>query len=65
MNKVDERVEASMNKNIDQKKVIARIPMSNDIFMDSLNGKKISADLPEIEKICGLIENKKKALSLE
>ena len=34
---------------IDQKKVIARIPMSNDIFMDSLNGNKISADLLEIE----------------
>jgi CO dehydrogenase maturation factor len=65
MNKVDERVEASMNKNIDQKKVIARIPMSNDIFMDSLNGNKISADLPEIEKICDLIETRKKNLGLD
>ncbi|MBW2216714.1 MAG: hypothetical protein JRF34_05910 [Deltaproteobacteria bacterium] len=54
-----------MNKNIDQNKVIARIPMSNDIFMDSLNGEKISADLPEIEKICDLIETRKKTLGLE
>jgi CO dehydrogenase maturation factor len=62
MNKVDERVEASMNKNIDQEKVVARIPMNNDIFMDSLEGRKVSTDLPEIEKVCELIETKKKAL---
>ncbi len=60
MNKVDGRVEASMNKHLDQEKVIARIPMSNDIFMDSLEGNKISADLPEVEKICDLIVAKKK-----
>jgi len=60
LNKVDDRVEASMDKNIDQEKVVARIPMSNDIFMDSLEGKKINTDLPEIEKICDLIETKKK-----
>jgi len=64
MNKVDERVEASMNKNIDQKKVIARIPMSDDIFMNSLKGEKISTDLPETEKVCDLIETKKKTCAL-
>ena len=50
-----------MNKNIDQDKVVARIPMSNDIFMDSLEGRKVSTDLPEIEKVCELIETKKKS----
>lgn len=62
MNKVDERVEASMNKNIDQDKVVARIPLSNEIFMDSLEGRKMTTDLPEIEKACDLIETKKKKL---
>jgi CO dehydrogenase maturation factor len=65
MNKVDERVEASMNKRIDQKKVITRIPMSNDIFMSSLNGEKLSADLPEIEEVCDLVESKKERLDIE
>ncbi len=62
MNKVNERVEPSMKKNIDQEKVIAGIPMSDDIFMGSLEGKKITADLPEIDKICDFIEVKKKDL---
>lgn len=60
LNKVDERVETSMNIYVDQEKVAARIPLSNDIFMDSLEGKKLSTDLPEIQKICDLIETKKK-----
>jgi CO dehydrogenase maturation factor len=63
MNKVDERVEALMIKNIDQEKVAAKIPMSNDIFMDSLEGKQIRANLPEINKICDLVEAKKKMLN--
>ena len=62
MNKVDERVEASMNRHVAQDKVVARIPMNNEIFMDSLEGKKISAVLPEIEKVCELISTKKKKL---
>jgi hypothetical protein len=53
-----------MIKNINQKKVLARIPMSNKIFMDSLEGEKISSALPETEKICDLIETKKKGLDL-
>jgi len=63
MNKVDKRVEASMKRNIDQEKVITAIPMSDDIFMNSLEGKKITTDLPEIEKICDVIEAKKKVIT--
>jgi len=60
LNKVNEKVKDSMNKNVNPEKVVARIPMSEDIFMDSLEGRKVSARIPEIEKICELIETKKK-----
>lgn len=62
LNKVHESVEAYMNQNIATEKVIARIPMHNDIFMDSLEGKKIATDLPEIDEICKVIEAKKKVM---
>ena len=56
MNRVDSRVEDAMLENIDRNKVIAKIPMHNDIFMDSLAGKRIETHLPEIEKLCDRIE---------
>ncbi len=56
LNKVDERVEETMIKNINPEKVIAKIPNSQTIFMDSLNGNTLSKDLPEIDVICTLVE---------
>jgi CO dehydrogenase nickel-insertion accessory protein CooC1 len=52
-----------MGKNIDKGKIIAKIPNSNEIFMDSLEGRKISTDIPEIGEICQKIEESKKNLS--
>jgi len=37
-------------------KVIARISMHNDISMDSLEGRRIEIDLPEIKKLCDRVE---------
>jgi CO dehydrogenase maturation factor len=65
LNKVDDKVVDAMGKNIDKGKVIAKIPNSNEIFMDSLEGRKISTDITEIGEICQKIEESKKNLSSE
>ncbi|MDP2643331.1 MAG: P-loop NTPase [Desulfobacterales bacterium] len=64
LNKVETRVEAFMNEHIDQDLVAARIPASDEIFMNSLQGKRITAQPPEILELCELVEAKKKALNL-
>ncbi len=55
LNKVDERVEAMMNQKEDLKKVVARVPVNDAIYSAGLEGKEITVDLPEIEKICDAI----------
>ncbi|MFC1829407.1 P-loop NTPase [Thermodesulfobacteriota bacterium] len=60
LNKVDEQVEAAMMKNIDSETVIARIPHSTEIVMDSLEGRELTAGIPETDSICQWIENFKK-----
>ena len=60
LNKVDEDVEATMTKNVDQNRVIARIFKNQAVFMSSLEGNKMAVKLPEIDPICQWIENFKK-----
>lgn len=60
LNKVDDTVEAAMTKHFDPEKVITIIPNSNTIFMNSLEGKELKTDLPEINPICEQIEKFKK-----
>ena len=61
LNKVDDHVAGTMKKNIDQAKIIAEIPQSEQIFADSLEGNALTAALPEIDAIGRLIEERKQA----
>lgn len=60
LNKVDETMEETMMKNLGPARVIARIPQNSKIVRDSLEGRKLSARIPETEPICQWIENFKK-----
>ncbi len=59
LNKVNDRVLKVMQDNMNMEKIIARIPHSEEIFLDSLNGDPLSADIPEIDAICQLIQDRK------
>jgi len=63
LNKVDGDVIDVMTAGIDQKRVVAKIPKNGSIFLSSLEGKKITANIPEIDTICSLIEKKKQEYS--
>ena len=59
LNKVDDNVIDAMTANIDQERVIAKIPQSKSIFLKSLEGKAITEPFSEIDPVCSLIEKKK------
>jgi len=63
LNKIDDRVEESMIKNVNSKKIIARIPQNEKIFLESLEGKSLTAELPAIEPICEVIQELKRKRS--
>lgn len=63
LNKIDARVKNSMIKNVDQKKIITRIPQNEQLFLESLEGKTLTAELPAIEPICELIQELKRKKS--
>ena len=60
LNRVTDQVEPAMLKNVDSEKIIARIPQNETIFMNSLEGKALDIDMPEMDAICGLIEKSPK-----
>jgi CO dehydrogenase maturation factor len=55
LNKVDPSIEPVMRQHLDEKKIIGSIPKDDLIFMESLEGRKLTKTLPEIERICGRI----------
>ncbi len=57
LNKVEEAVETVMTRHIDPEKVIAKIPRDNSIFMDSLEGRKLGAQILEMDHICQFVED--------
>ncbi len=59
LNKVDDNVSKTMQENINMEKVIAQIPNNEQVFLDSLNGNTLSADISEIDPICQLIQDRK------
>jgi len=59
LNKLDTRVESAMMQHVDPVKIIARIPQHERIFLESLEGKALTAELPEMEPICELIRKMK------
>ncbi len=60
LNKVEEQVREAMFRHIPREKVIAEIPKDHDIFTDSLEGRELTKELPEIDRACGFIESLKK-----
>lgn len=59
LNKVTDDVLKIMQENIDMNKVIAKIPHSEKVFLDSLNGNPLSANIPEIDAVCQIIQDRK------
>ncbi|MCU0598254.1 MAG: AAA family ATPase [Desulfobacterales bacterium] len=55
LNKVDPSIEPVMRRHLDEKKIIGAIPKDDLIFMESLEGRKLTKNLPEIDRICGRI----------
>ena len=59
LNKVENEVIDAMIAAVDQEKVIAKIPSDKTIFVNSLEGKELPCDMPELDSICDLLEEKK------
>ena len=55
LNKVEPTIEEVMKSQLDNKKIIGIIPKDDTIFIESLEGKKLSKSLPEIDEICSRI----------
>ena len=64
LNKVDDDVRAVMTDSLDPQRIIAEIPRSNDIFLQSLKGQTLTAGIPQIGAACTFIYNYRKPLSL-
>ena len=60
LNKVDTRLEKKMLEQTDAQKVIAKIPNNEDIFMNSLEGSKITVKIEAVDNICKEIGRMKK-----
>ena len=64
LNKTDETVTEVMAEHLDSDKVIAQIPFHKDIFSQSLHGKALSTDLPEVEKLGHFLKRYRKPVNL-
>jgi CO dehydrogenase maturation factor len=62
LNKFDPKVGSAMMAHVDAEKTIAKISNSDVVFMDSLQGRTLSAGFTEIEPICRLIIGRKNTL---
>lgn len=60
LNKSTPEVETAVAGHIPEDRVIARIPQSNALFMDSLQGNALNRQFDEIDAVCTLIEDRKK-----
>jgi CO dehydrogenase maturation factor len=60
LNKTTPDILADMKNHIAAEKIIAVIPHSNSVFMDSLKGNRLEQELAEIDPICELIKDRKK-----
>jgi CO dehydrogenase maturation factor len=64
LNKVDDDVREAMSEGLDPQRIIAVIPRNNEIFLQNLKGRPLTASLPQIEAACTFINNYRKPLSL-
>ena len=59
LNKTNDMVSETMSSRINQEKIIASIPLDETLFMDSLEGRSITANLPEIDKVAQFVQMEK------
>ena len=64
LNKVDEMVGEAMAGRLDAEKVIAVVPRSERLFTQSLDGRALEEDIPEIQQVCRFIGGFKKRKSV-
>jgi CO dehydrogenase maturation factor len=55
LNKVEPAIEAVMKKQLKGKEIVGQIPKDDTIFIESLEGRKLSKALPEVDEICSKI----------
>lgn len=60
LNKVEESVHAAMVAGLDAARIIAALPRSDTIFLESLHGRSLSGGQQEVEAICRFISGYKK-----
>lgn len=57
LNKVTPEIEQALADEIDTDLIIGRVPSDQSIFMNTLKGQPLKADLPALDSICDAIEN--------
>lgn len=62
-NKVDDISRDVVQKQMADRKVIEHIPLNPDVFKQSLEGKQLDVQLPQVEVICKYVSGVKEALS--
>jgi len=64
LNKVDDAVGDTLVDRLDGKQVLAAIPKNEHLFLQSLDGQALTADIAEIQSVCRFIDDFKKPVSL-
>lgn len=64
LNKVDDAVYPFMAEKMDLEKLVATLPNSRTLFMESLEGKALSTPLPQIDQIRNFIDSYKAPVRL-
>lgn len=64
LNKVDDAVREALTDRLDGERLLAAIPGNDRIFMQSLNGEPLTAEIAEIETVCSFILGYRKPVSL-
>lgn len=64
LNKTDEASAKILTDRIGDTKIITALPSDQTLFMQSLNGEVLDADLPGIHQVCEFIESYKKPVQL-
>lgn len=59
LNKTDHRVSETLGSRINREKILASVPRDETVFMDSLEGRPITANLPEIETVARFVQRAK------
>lgn len=64
LNKVDDAVRDTMTVRLNSQQVVAAIPKDDRLFMQSLNGEALTADIDDVQDICRFIDAFRKPVSL-